>query len=146
MLPAQSPPCTGKIIPAQLLAVPAYDPDAYPLKPPPLPTATVTPAGTLYLSKAFARTLHLRSGQPIDLVPPPPGEVYWHLDLRHEAARRLDWSGSVSTQRRGQSPRVKNVLPAQFVQQSLTLVLLPGEPQRKDYYPLLPPDAFTPVR
>jgi len=127
------------------LEIPFYDAAAHLPPPPPLPTATISPKGVLYLSKAFMQALNLGNGQAIGLVPPMPGSKYWHLDLRASAASRITWSGSTRERARGQSARARGIdLPQGLLAQNLTLHLLPGKPHYPHFYPLLPADAFTP--
>lgn len=107
---------------------------------PPLPSLTVTDQGCVYLHQALATHLHLASGQPANLVPPPADSVYWHLDLRPDAERFLSATA-------GQRFRLRGVrLPLDLLdpdEPPLTLYLLPGEPAQPGYYPLLPAEAFT---
>lgn len=121
---------------------PAYDAAAH-IPPPPLPaTATLTPKGVLYLSKALMLALDLGAGQAIDLLPPMPGSWYWHLDVRTSARYRIDWSGALTEAKRAQSPRVRGLkLPEGLVTQNTTLYLQTTQPYYPDFYPLLP-DAY----
>lgn len=115
-----------------------YDPTQHLPPPAPLPTLTVNAQGRAYLSRALAAQLNLAASQPIDLLPPGPGNPYWHLDTRPTARRRLYWY--VDTR-----PRINRVLvPAGLLAagQLLTLQLLPGEPPFPGYYPLLPAQAL----
>lgn len=111
---------------------------AKPAATPPLPSLTITDQGKAYLHHALVEQLHLQSGQPANLVPPPKGSDYWHLDLRPDAERFL----SVGN---GRNLRLNGVrLPFGLLDpdQPLTLYLLPGEPAQPGYYPLLPASAF----
>ncbi|MGI4862608.1 MAG: hypothetical protein ACRYFZ_01705 [Janthinobacterium lividum] len=106
---------------------------------PPLPSLTLNDAGRVYLHPALATQLQLQHGQPANLVPPPKGSPYWHLDLRPAAERFLN-SGN------GRNLRIAGVrLPFGLLNPDegpLTLYLLPGEPAQAGYYPLLPAPAF----
>lgn len=106
---------------------------------PPLPTLSINDQGRANLHAALIEQLHLDVGQPANLVAPPPGSPYWHLDLRPEAERRLI-AGSAH------NLRLHNVcLPFELLspdEPPLTLYLLPGEPALPGYYPLLPAPAF----
>ncbi|MBJ6141779.1 hypothetical protein [Hymenobacter sp. BT559] len=108
--------------------------------PPPLPTLTVTDERRAFLHAALVTQLHLSSGQPADLVPPSKRSDYWHLDLRPQAKRVI----SVSN---GRTYRLTGLeLPAGLLnpdEPALTLYLLPGDPARPGYYPLLPAAAFN---
>ena len=107
---------------------------------PPLPSLSVTDQGRVYLHPALVEQLHLQNGQPANLVAPPKGSPYWHLDLR-PAAERFITSGN------GRNLRLHNVrLPFELLspdEPPLMLYLLPGEPALTGYYPLLPAAAFT---
>jgi hypothetical protein len=108
--------------------------------PPPLPTLTVTDERRAFLHSALVTHLRLDSGQPADLVPPSKDSPYWHLDLRPQAKRAI----SVSN---GRTYRLTGLqLPAGLLnpdEPALMLYLLPGEPARRGYYPLLPAAAFN---
>ena len=130
--------------PARVVELPPYDELMHAPAPPAMPTMTLSPRGTLYFTKAAMNALGLSSGSPANLVPPPFGSVYWHLDLRPTAPLSINWSGSLSVQRRCQSPRLRGIaLPPGLVLSSLTLHLMPGAPHHPLYYPLLPANAFT---
>lgn len=107
---------------------------------PPLPTLTVNDQGRAYLHAALVEQLQLQSGQPANLVPPPKGSTYWHLDLRPEAERFLNTGN-------GRDLRLYGVrLPLGLLnpdEPPLMLYLLPGEPAQPGYYPLLPAPAFA---
>jgi hypothetical protein len=100
-----------------------------------LPELTLTAKGKVYLSQPLLARLKLRAGQPINLLPPStPASPYWHLDLRPDALRNIDWYP-------GKRPRIKGVsLPDGLLLpgQELTFLLLPGEPEFTHYHPLLP--------
>ncbi len=106
---------------------------------PPLPSLTVNDQGRAYLHLALVEQLRLQSGQPANLVPPPKGSDYWHLDLRPEAGRFLNTGN-------GRDLRLYSVpLPLGLLdpdEPPLLLYLLPGEPAQPGYYPLLPAPAF----
>lgn len=106
---------------------------------PPLPCLSVTDEGRAYLHPPLVEHLQLRSGQPANLVPPPKGSDYWHLDLRPEAERFLNTGN-------GRNLRLLGVrLPFGLLnpdEPPLLLYLLPGEPAQPGYYPLLPAPAF----
>lgn len=118
--------------------LPSYNPDLHVPPPPPMPTLSIKPKGVMHLHASLRQALSIRNGQPIDLIPPVWNSVFWHLDLRPIASRRVVWH--TNTQVRVE--RIK--LPPGLVTQSLTLYLLPGEPAHKDYYPLLASNAFDP--
>ncbi|TDN38269.1 hypothetical protein E4631_06125 [Hymenobacter sp. UV11] len=107
---------------------------------PPLPTLSVTDQGRVYLHAALTTHLGLELAQPANLVAPPTGSPYWHLDLR-PAANCFIVSGN-----NGQRLRISKVqLPFELLspdEPPLTLYLLPGEPAIPGYYPLLPAAAF----
>lgn len=107
---------------------------------PPLPSLSVTDQGRVYLHPALVEQLHLENGQPANLVAPPKGSAYWHLDLRPDAERYI-------TTGNGRNLRLHNVrLPFELLSpddRALILYLLPGEPALPGYYPLLPASAFT---
>lgn len=106
----------------------------------PLPSLSVNDQGRVYLHPTLVEQLHLVVGQPANLVAPPPGSDYWHLDLRPEAERFI-------TSGNGRNLRLHNVrLPFELLSPDdppLTLYLLPGEPALAGYYPLLPAPAFA---
>jgi hypothetical protein len=106
---------------------------------PPLPSLSVTDQGRVYLHPALVEQLHLQNGQPANLVAPPKGSPYWHLDLRPAAERFL-------TTGNGRNLRLHHVrLPFELLspdEPPLTLYLLPGAPVLPGYYPLLPAAAF----
>lgn len=112
---------------------------AKPVPVPPLPSLTITDVGRAYLHPVLVEQLHLHSGQPANLVPPPKGSDYWHLDLRRDAERFLNPGN-------GRNLRLNGVrLPFGLLdpdEPPLTLYLLPGEPVQPGYYPLLPAPAF----
>jgi hypothetical protein len=112
---------------------------AKPVPTPPLPSLTITDHGRAYLHPALVEQLHLQSGQPANLVPPPKDSNYWHLDLRPDAERFLNPGN-------GRNLRLNGVrLPLGLLdpdEPPLTLYLLPGEPAQPGYYPLLPAPAF----
>lgn len=105
-----------------------------------LPTLSINDQGRANLHAALVEQLHLEVGQPANLVAPPKGSPYWHMDLRPEAERRLI-AGSAH------NLRLHNVrLPFGLLnpdEPPLTLYLLPGEPALPGYYPLLPAPAFA---
>ena len=117
----------------------AYNPTRHMPPTPPMPTATISAKGVLYLHAALVDALGLRSNQAIDLVPPIYGSMYWHLDTRPIAHRRIAWTPN-------QRPRVLGIqLPPGLVLDTLTLyLLLPHPDNNPDYHPLLPANAFTP--
>ena len=118
--------------------LPPYDPAAHVPPPPPMPTVGISPKGVLYLHQSIRTALALRDGQPINLLPPAFDSVYWHLDLRPDALRRISWY-------EGQRARVDGIrLPPGLVTATLTLCLLPGEPHYPHVYPMLPQHAFAP--
>jgi hypothetical protein len=106
---------------------------------PPLPTLTVNDQGRVYLHPTLVEQLHLQNGQPANLVAPPKGSPYWHLDLRPTAERFI-------TTGNGRNLRLHHVrLPFELLspdEPPLLLYLLPGEPALPGYYPLLPAPAF----
>lgn len=123
----------------------SYNPAIHFPPPPPMPSATLSPKGVLYLSKAFMAALNLRTGQAASLLGPMPGSTYWHFDLREQAPHRINWSGSLKDAVRGQSARVRGLKAVgSTLTETLTLYLLPGEPHYPGFYPLLPADALTP--
>jgi hypothetical protein len=107
---------------------------------PPLPTLSVNDQGRVLLHTALVEHLHLQIGQPANLVAPPKGSPYWHLDLRPEAERFIIYGNAYHV-------RLHHVrLPLGLLnpdEPPLTLYLLPGEPALPDYYPLLPAPAFA---
>ena len=105
-----------------------------------MPTLTITPKGVLHLHTTLRQALGLRHGQAIDLLPPSWNSVYWHLDLRACAARRVVWHDNTRVRAEG----IK--LPPDLLTASLTLHLLPGDPIYANVYPLLPANAFTTAR
>ena len=117
------------------MLLPATTPSA-----PPLPSLSVNDQGRVYLHPALVEQLRLETGQPANLVAPPQGSPYWHLDLRPEAERFIITGN-------GRNLRLHNVrLPFELLspdEPPLTLYLLPGEPALPSYYPLLPAAAFT---
>jgi hypothetical protein len=108
--------------------------------PPPLPTLSVNDQGRVLLHAALVEQMHLTIGQPANLVAPPKGSPYWHLDLRPEAERFIIAGNTYHV-------RLHNVrLPFGLLnpdEPPLTLYLLPGEPVLPGYYPLLPAPAFA---
>jgi hypothetical protein len=106
---------------------------------PPLPSLTVNDQGRVYLHPTLVEQLRLGVGQPANLVAPPHGSIYWHLDLRPEAERFLAVGN-------GRNLRLHSVrLPFGLLnpdEPPLTLFLLPGSPAQPGYYPLLPAPAF----
>jgi len=102
-----------------------------------MPTLTVNNRGVLQLHASLRQKLGLRHGQPIDLIAPWYNSVYWFLDLRPTALRRVLWYDNSRVRATG------IILPPDLVQDSLTLHLLPGEPAYENYYPLLPANAFA---
>ncbi|MGY3091097.1 hypothetical protein ACVWYF_004161 [Hymenobacter sp. UYAg731] len=118
--------------------MPAYNPTDHMPPTPPMATLSVTAKGTLHLHATLRQALGLHHGQPINLVPPAFDSMYWHLDLRPSAPRRVVWHDN--TRVRAEGIR----LPPGMVSAPLTLYLLPGEPHHAHYYPLLPANAFTP--
>ncbi|GAB3663949.1 hypothetical protein GCM10027594_32440 [Hymenobacter agri] len=123
--------------PAPRIALPPYDPDQHIPPPPPMPTLSVTPKGVLHLHASLRQALALRNGQPIDLIPPAWNSLFWHLDLRPVAQRRVAWYDNTRVRAEG----IK--LPPGLVTESVTLYLLPGEPAHPHYYPLLPANALA---
>lgn len=107
---------------------------------PPLPTLSVNDQGRVNLHATLVEHLHLEVAQPANLVAPPTGSPYWHLDLRPEAERRII-AGN------GYNMRLHNVsLPFELLSPDdppLTLYLLPGLPALPGYYPLLPAQSFA---
>lgn len=107
---------------------------------PPLPTLTINDQGRAYLHPTLVEQLRLEVGQPANLVAPPKGSSYWHLDLRPEAERFLAVGN-------GRNLRLHSVrLPFELLspdEPPLLLYLLPGEPAQPSYYPLLPAPAFA---
>jgi hypothetical protein len=107
---------------------------------PPLPSLTINEQGRVYLHAALVEQLQLQGSQPANLVPPPAGSPYWHLDLRPEAERFINPGN-------GRNLRLHGVrLPFGLLspdEPALTLYLLPGEPVQPGYYPLLPAEAFA---
>ena len=120
-------------------ALEQYDPARHVPPTPPMATLKVTPKGTLHLHTSLRQALGLQRGQPIDLVPPVWNSLYWHLDLRPEAHRRVVWHANTPGLR---AECIK--LPPGLVIAPLTLYLLPGEPAYPNYYPLLASNAFAP--
>lgn len=107
---------------------------------PPLPSLTLTDQGRVYLHPALVEQLRLTNGQPANLVPPPTGSPYWHLDLRPEAECYINPGNSRNLRLNGVR------LPFGFLNPDecpLTLYLLPGAPAQPGYYPLLPAPAFA---
>lgn len=115
-------------------------PTTQPTTAPPLPSLTINDVGHVYLHPALVEQLQLTSGQPANLVPPPSGSAYWHLDLRPEAERFINPGN-------GRNLRLTGVrLPFGLLNPDeglLRLYLLPGEPAQPSYYPLLPAAAFA---
>lgn len=107
--------------------------------PPPLPSLTVSDTGRIHLHAALAAQLQLHHGQPGNVVPPPPGSPYWHLDLRAEAERIIELADNRRFRIRGVRLPLGLLDPDE---PPLTLYLLPGEPAQPGYYPLLPAPAF----
>lgn len=101
-------------------------------------TLAITAKGRLLLHASLRQALGLVHGQPIDLIPPVWNSMFWHLDLRPSALRRVLWHDNTRVRAEG----IK--LPPGLVSgtEPLTLYLLPGEPAHKNYYPLLPSNAF----
>jgi hypothetical protein len=105
----------------------------------PLLTLTVNARGYAYPSKALLSKLDLRSGQPMDLLPPSADCPSWQLDLRPTAARRIGWYA-------GATPRIRGLkLPAGLVQPGtrLTLALAPTLFTGPACYPLLLPSELS---
>lgn len=103
------------------------------------PSLKVTDVGRVYLHADLVAQLRITHAQPINLVPPPKGSPYWHLDLRPEAGRAANPNNNGGY-------RIDGVrLPFGLLDPSkpLTLYLVPGEPAKPGYYPLLPAEAFT---
>lgn len=100
--------------------------------PPPLATLTISPKGYMALHQSLRVALGLRDGQPINLLPPVYGSAYWHLDLRDTAPARIKWYAD-------NRPRVEGIkLPPGLLTTTLTLHLLPGEPEYPHVHPMLP--------
>jgi hypothetical protein len=108
--------------------------------PPPLPTLTVSDEQRVFLHSALVAQLHLTSGQPADLIPPTKASKYWHLDLRPAARRVISVSNGRNYRLTGLQLPIGLLNPDE---PALTLYLLPGEPARPGYYPLLPVAAFN---
>ena len=117
--------------------LPVYNPTQQVPPPAPMPTLSVNTKGVLQLHASLRERLGLRHGQPIDLIPPVWNSMYWHLDLRPSALRRVLWHDNSRVRALG------ICLPPGLVESNLTLYLLPGEPEYANYYPLLPANAFT---
>lgn len=117
--------------------LPVYSAQAYPPSPAPMPTLKVNSAGRMQIHASLRQALGLKPGQPIDLIPPAWNSVYWHLDLRPTALRRVLWYDDSRMRVTGIS------LPPGLVHDALTLYLLPGVPDYENYYPLLPANAFA---
>jgi hypothetical protein len=120
--------------------LPIYNPDLHVPPPPAMATLSISPKGLLHLHASLRQALALRNGQPIDLIPPVWNSVFWHLDLRPTAARRVAWYDNTRV-------RVEGIkLPPGLVTESTTLYLLPTTMERAhpDYYPLLAANAFDP--
>ena len=121
-----------RIAPAPPVRWPALPVAAFIPPPPPLPTLTISPKGYLALHQSLRIALGLRDGQPINLLAPVYGSPYWHLDLRPDAPHFIKWYA-------GQRPRVEGIkLPPDLLTTTITLHLLPGEPQYAHVYPMLP--------
>ena len=129
--PGPTPPA------AALASAPTYNPELHMPPPPPMPTVAISPQGVLYLHQSIRTALSLRDGQPINLVPPGFDSVYWHLDLRPTAARRI----SRTKERRARAEGIR--LPPGLLAHTLTLHLLPGAPAYPHYYPMVPLDALA---
>jgi hypothetical protein len=127
----------GDAVAARVVEVPPYDPAQHVPPTPLMPTLSITPKGVLHLHSSLFRRLGLRYGQPINLVTPIYKNPYWHLDLRPTAPRRVECYDDTRARARGID------LPPGLVTTTLTLHLLPGEPEYAGYYPLLPENAFT---
>jgi hypothetical protein len=108
--------------------------------PPPLPTLTISDGQRAFLHSALVEQLRLASGQAADLLPPSKGSQYWHLDLRPEAKRAISVSNGRTYRLTGLRLSADLFNPDE---PALTLYLLPGEPVRPGYYPLLPVAAFN---
>ena len=136
-LDATSRPASLLQQPAPRVELPPYNPADHMPPTPPMPTSSLSAKGILYLHTALVEALGLRPNQAVNLVSPIYGSLYWHLDLRPTAPRRITWTPN-------QRPRVEGLkLPPGLVTAALTLHLLPGEPPHEDYYPLLPANAFA---
>jgi hypothetical protein len=100
-----------------------------------MPPLTLTAKGTAVLSLPLITKLNLRAGQPAHLFTSHhTRSPYWYLDLRPSAPHNIDWYP-------GKKPKIKGLqLPEGLLEadQHLTLLLVPGEPQFADIYPLLP--------
>lgn len=107
--------------------------------PPPLPSLTVSDTGRIHLHATLGAQLQLHHGQPGNLVPPPTGSPYWHLDLRPEAERTIELADGNRFRLRGVRLPLGLLNPDE---PPLRLYLLPGEPAQPGYYPLLPAPAF----
>ena len=119
-------------------ALEPYDPAMHVPPTPPMATLRVTPKGTLHLHTALRQALGLRPGQPLNLVSPQWDSLYWHLDLRPDAPRRVTWHATTP------GLRVESIkLRPGLVLAPLTLYLLPGEPAHPNYYPMLAANAFA---
>ena len=118
------------------MPLPTYNPNQHVPPPPPLATLTITPKGVLHLHASLRQALGIRPGQPIDLIPPTWNSLFWHLDLRAHAARRVLWYNDTRVRAKG------ILLPPGLVTANLTFHLLPGPPAHPDYYPLLPAHAL----
>ncbi|MDO7851385.1 hypothetical protein [Hymenobacter convexus] len=132
--PSLSSPSLQQPAPRDL---PVYNPDHHIPPPPPMPTLSIKPKGMLHLHASLRQAISLRHGQPIDLIPPVWNSLFWHLDLRKCATRRVVWYDNTRVRAEG----IK--LPPGLVTEPLTLYLLPGEPAHPDYYPLLPANALA---
>jgi hypothetical protein len=124
------------------LELPPYNPARYIPSPSNVfPSLSINSRGTAYLSRELTATLGLRDKQLAALVPPPPGEEYWHLDLTFlEDARPICWYADTR-------PRIRGIkLPIGLLQpgQPLRLCLVPGDPKVPGFYRLLPDAYFTP--
>ncbi|MGI4867820.1 MAG: hypothetical protein ACRYFZ_28140 [Janthinobacterium lividum] len=125
--------------------LPAYNPiEHLPLPVDSQPTLRVVHQGRgyqgqcrVYLSTALAQYLNLRPNQPIDLIAPATGSPYWHLDLRPQAKRRINWYTDTR-------PRITSLaLPDGLVMagRPLTLELRLGESAIPGIYTLQPTHA-----
>jgi len=114
-----------------------YDPAAHIPPPPPLATLAISPNGFLRLHTSIREQLGLRHGQPINLIPPTFGSLFWHLDIRPSARRRTVWYNGTGMRAEGIA------LPPDLVKEPLLLYLMPGEPAHPGYYPLLPANALA---
>jgi len=123
--------------------LPVYNPDLHIPPPPPMPTLSINRKGTLLLHASLRQALGVQHGQPIDLIPPVWNSVFWHLDLRKSAQRRVVWYDNTRVRAEG----IK--LPPGLLPDTepLTLYLLPTTMERAhpDYYPLLAANAFDPA-